>query len=59
MSKWIAFLFVWLVGLYAADLIHAAGHFKNTSQIMLFGGVWMILSVAAKEFVASYARDTA
>ena len=54
MLKWIVFGVVWGFGLFLADLIHAAGNFANTSQIVMFGGLWMLQCSGIRDFIEGY-----
>ena len=54
MLKWLVFGVMWIAGLFAADVLAASGMGGTGSRLAFFGGMWMLVCVAAKECIAGY-----
>ena len=54
MLKWLVFGALWIVGLFAADLLAANGMGGVGSRLAFFGGMWMLACIGAKDVIAGY-----
>lgn len=54
MLKWFVFGAMWMAGLFAADALAASSIGGTGSRLALFGGLWMLACLAAKEVIAGY-----
>ena len=59
MLKWSVFLLLWIVGPFVGDVLAASGLGGAGSHLVLFGGIWMLACVSAKDFIAKYQEDQA
>ncbi len=59
MLKWFVFGALWVVGLFAADVLAASGMGGIGSRLFFFGGMWMLACVAAKECIDGFQETRA
>lgn len=54
MMKWLIFGGLWTAGLFLGDMLVTSGFVSRASVLVLFGGVWMVVCLTARDVTAAY-----